>query len=133
LPLQAPDRFPLLLAAADIHLVVQRRQASDLVMPSKLGNIMAAGRPFIATALAETELGRVTLTSKAGLLTPPEDAGHLAQAIVNLAGDQEGRRKMGRQARKFAEASWGRDKILAEWEQLLYRLVNQAGRGGARI
>jgi colanic acid biosynthesis glycosyl transferase WcaI len=130
--LQAQDRFPLLLAAADIHLVVQRRQASDLVMPSKLGNIMAAGRPFIATALAETELGRVTLTSQAGVLTPPEDAGSLAQAIVNLAGDQEGRRKMGRQARKFAEAGWGRDKILADWEQLLYRLVNQAGKGRGR-
>jgi colanic acid biosynthesis glycosyl transferase WcaI len=128
LPLQSQERFPLLLAAADIHLVVQRRQASDLVMPSKVGNIMAAGRPFIATALAETELGQVTLTSQAGLLTPPEDTDSLAQAILNLARDQEARRKMGRKARKFAEAYWGRDKILAEWEQLLYRLVNQAGR-----
>ena len=78
-PLQARDRFPLLLAAADIHLVVQKHKASDLVMPSKLGNILAAGRPFIATALPETELGRVTLESQAGLLVPPEDAGSLAQ------------------------------------------------------
>jgi colanic acid biosynthesis glycosyl transferase WcaI len=133
LPLQPQERFPLLLAAADVHLVVQRGQASDLVMPSKLGNIMAAGRPFIATTLAETELGRVTLTSRAGWLTPPEDAGALAQAIVNLAGDQEARRQMGRCARKFTEASWGRDKILADWEELLYRVVNQAGRGRDRV
>jgi colanic acid biosynthesis glycosyl transferase WcaI len=129
LPLQSRERFPLLLAAADVHLVVQKRQASDLVMPSKLGNIMAAGRPFIATALAETELGRITVTSRAGRLTPPEDAGSLAQAILELARDQETRREMGLRARKFAEAWWGRDKILADWEQLLYRLVNQAGKG----
>lgn len=125
LPLQSRDRFPLLLAAADIHLVVQKHKASDLVMPSKLGNILAAGRPFIATALPETELGRVTLESRAGLLISPEDAGSLAQAIVNLARDQGARRMMGFRGRKFAEAWLGRDKIMAEWEHLLYGLVNQ--------
>jgi colanic acid biosynthesis glycosyl transferase WcaI len=126
LPVQSRDRFPLLLNAADIHLVVQKRQASDLVMPSKLGNILAAGRPFIATARPETELGRVTTESQAGLLTPPEDAGSLAQAIVHLARDEAARRKMGLRARQFAEAWLGRDKIMAEWERLLYGLVNRA-------
>ena len=129
-PLQARDRFPLLLNAADIHLVVQKGQASDLVMPSKLGNILAAGRPFIATARPETELGRVTTESQAGLLTPPEDAGALAQAIVHLAQDESARRKMGRKARQFAEARLGRDRIMAAWERLLYGLVNQARRDG---
>jgi colanic acid biosynthesis glycosyl transferase WcaI len=127
-PLQARDRFPLLLIAADIHLVVQKGKASDLVMPSKLGNILAAGRPFIATAQSETELGRVTTASRAGLLTPPEEAGPLAQAIIRLAEDDAAREKMGRRARQFAEAWLGRDKIMAEWEGLLYGLVNQARR-----
>ena len=113
------------MAAADIHLVVQKHKASDLVMPSKLGNILAAGRPFIATARPETELGRVTLESQAGLLVPPEDAGALAQAIVDLARDRDVRRKMGLKARQFAEARLGRDKIMAAWEDLLYGLVDQ--------
>jgi colanic acid biosynthesis glycosyl transferase WcaI len=125
LPIQAQQRFPLLLAAADIHLVVQKHQASDLVMPSKLGNILAAGRPFIATALAETELGRVASESQAGLLVPPEDAASLARAIVNLARDPEARKKMGSQARKFASARLGRDKILSAWEGLLVDLVKR--------
>jgi colanic acid biosynthesis glycosyl transferase WcaI len=94
-------------------------------MPSKLGNILAAGGPFIATARPETELGRVTTESQAGLLTPPEDAGALAQAIVRLAQDDGARKKMGLRARQFAEARLGRDKIMAEWEGLLYGLVNQ--------
>jgi colanic acid biosynthesis glycosyl transferase WcaI len=131
-PLQSRDRFPLLLNAADIHLVVQKQKASDLVMPSKLGNILAAGRPFIATAEPETELGRVTTESQAGLLTPPEDAGALAQAIVHLAQDEDARKKMGLRARQFAEAWLGRDKIMAEWERLLYGLVTQARRDAGR-
>ncbi len=127
-PLQSRDRFPLLLNAADLHLVVQKDRASDLVMPSKLGNILAAGRPFIATARPETELGRVTAESQAGWLTPPEDAGSLAQAIVRLARDEAARRKMGLKARQYAQAWLGRDKIMAEWEHLLYGLVDQAKR-----
>ncbi len=130
LPLQSKERFPLLMAAADIHLVVQRRQASDLVMPSKLGNILAAGRPFIATALPETELGRVTLESRAGLLVPPEDAGSLARGLMDLARDQDTRKKMGLKARNFAEERLGRDKIMESWEDLLYGLVQQARYGG---
>ncbi|MEJ2670836.1 MAG: WcaI family glycosyltransferase [Deltaproteobacteria bacterium] len=123
LPLQSRERFPLLLAAADIHLVVQKHRAADLVMPSKLGNIMAAGRPFIATALADTELGRVTLESQAGLLVPPEEAGSLAQAVLDLAGNGAVRKKMGAKARNFAEEWLERDKIMAAWENLLYGLV----------
>jgi colanic acid biosynthesis glycosyl transferase WcaI len=128
LPLQARERFPLLLATADIHLVVQKNRAADLVMPSKLGNILAAGGPFIATARPETELGRITLESQAGLLVPPEDAGALAQAILNLAREPEARKKMGYKARKFAEACLGRDRIMVKWERLFYDLVHQ-GRG----
>jgi colanic acid biosynthesis glycosyl transferase WcaI len=132
LPLQPRERFPLLLAAADIHLVVQKHRAADLVMPSKLGNILAAGGPFIATARPETELGWVTLESQAGLLVPPEDAGALAQAILQLAREKEARKKMGYKARKFAEACLGRDKIMLKWERLFHDLIHQGGRGKGR-
>ncbi|MGA7576857.1 MAG: WcaI family glycosyltransferase [Desulfobaccales bacterium] len=119
LPLQLNSRLPLLLAAADLHLVVQRREAADLVMPSKLTNIMAAGRPFIATAARSTELGRVTTESRAGLLVPPEDGRALAQAVLALAQDPGARKEMGVRARRYAEAFWDRERILGEWEEVL--------------
>jgi colanic acid biosynthesis glycosyl transferase WcaI len=125
LPLQPKERFPLLLAAADIHLVVQKHRASDLVMPSKLGNILAAGRAFIATACPDTELGQVTRESRAGVLVPPEDADALTQAIVALDGAGEQQRQLGANARQYAEARLGRDKIMAAWEQLLYDVIGQ--------
>ena len=119
LPLQLDSRLPLLLAAADLHLVVQRREAADLVMPSKLTNIMAAGRPFIATAARATELGRVTTESRAGLLVPPEDGWALAQAVLALAEDHGARKEMGIRARRYAEAFWDRERILRQWEGVL--------------
>jgi colanic acid biosynthesis glycosyl transferase WcaI len=119
LPLQSNSRLPLLLAAADLHLVVQRQKAADLVMPSKLTNIMAAGRPFIATAGEGTELARVTSESRAGLVVPPEDGRALAQAVLGLAGDPGARKEMGVRARRYAEAFWSRERILRQWEELL--------------
>ncbi len=124
LPLQAADRFPGLLAAADLHLVVQRQKAADLLMPSKLTNILAAGRPFIATATPETELGRVTAASQAGLLVPPEAAGALAQAIRKLARNRELRKVMSTRGRNYAETFWDRKQILSQWEDLLTSLAN---------
>ncbi len=48
LGLQPDDRFTELLRAADFHLIPQRSEAADLVLPSKLGGIFATGRPVIA-------------------------------------------------------------------------------------
>jgi colanic acid biosynthesis glycosyl transferase WcaI len=127
LPLQSNIRYPLLLAAGDIHLVAQKQQAADLLMPSKLANIMAAGRCFIATALPETELGRITRESRAGVSVPPEAPKALAEAILQLAADVKTRNRMGRRARGYAEAQLSRDRILARWEELFQGLVGRTG------
>jgi len=58
LPLQPLERLPAMLSAADTHLVIQKTGAADLVMPSKLTNILAVGGVAVATAEAGSELGR---------------------------------------------------------------------------
>jgi colanic acid biosynthesis glycosyl transferase WcaI len=59
-PVQSYDSLPILLAAADCHLVVQRRGAADSVLPSKLTNILAVGGNAVITADPETSLGELT-------------------------------------------------------------------------
>ncbi len=127
LPLQPEKRFPLLLAMGDIHIVIQKARVSDLVMPSKLSNIMAAGRPFIATALPGTELARVTEESQAGLLVAPEDRDALAQAILRLADGKALRQDMGKKGRRYAEAHLNRDVILSRLEGFLQGLARPSG------
>ena len=58
-PVQPLERLPRMLAAGDIHLLVQRSEAADLMMPVKLTNILAAGRPNVATAGPDTALHEV--------------------------------------------------------------------------
>lgn len=122
-PLQPLERLPLMLAAGDIHLVVQQREAADLVMPSRLTNILAAGRPSIATADPDTTLYDVLNGHDCGVIAAPGSVKELAAGIVALAEDAEMRERLGRNARQYAESNLDKDKILTEFESKLQELV----------
>ena len=63
-PLQDINEFNSMLNAANIHLVIQKSDAADLVMPSKLTNIIASGGFSIVTAELDTELGNLIENNK---------------------------------------------------------------------
>lgn len=79
LQLQPEDLLPELLNIADLHVITQDRNAADLVLPSKLGGMLASGRSILVTAETGTELA--TLLEGAAYITPPGDATALAVAI----------------------------------------------------
>jgi Glycosyltransferase len=112
-PVQPVEKLSEMLAAGDIHLVVQRREAADLVMPSKLTNIFAAGRSCVATAEPGTALYQAMADADAGLITVPEDATALAEAILVLAGDSQRREICGSNARIYAESRLDKKKLVS--------------------
>jgi len=82
LPLQTNKIFNQFLNMADVHLVLQKADASDLVMPSKLTNILSAGALSIVTANPGTTLFEVINEFRMGIVIPPEDKAALKEAIV---------------------------------------------------
>ncbi|WP_211455066.1 glycosyltransferase WbuB [Collimonas antrihumi] len=120
LDLQPMDRLNDLLGLADIHLLPQRADAADLVMPSKLTGMLASGRAVVATAHANTELGRVV--QSCGLLVVPGDADAFAVTIGNLARDPLLRKTLGLSGRRHAELHLGMDGILSRFERCCERL-----------
>jgi colanic acid biosynthesis glycosyl transferase WcaI len=123
LPLQPAERLSELLATADIHLLPQRADAADLVMPSKLTGMLASARPVVATAHPGTEVAEVV--AQCGLVVPPEDAQALAEAIVHLADDAALRKAFGQAGREYAEQNLDRDVVLRRYEAELLRLCGQ--------
>jgi colanic acid biosynthesis glycosyl transferase WcaI len=115
--LQPMDRLNDLLGLADIHLLPQRADAADLVMPSKLTGMMASGRAIVALADADTELGRVVACC--GVVVPPGSPQAFAAAIQALARDQARRVELGRLSRLYAESSLGKEAILTSYEKAL--------------
>ena len=104
MPLQPEDRFAELMRLADIHVLPQLAGAADLVLPSKLTNMLASGRPVVATAAPGTGLAQEV--HGCGLIVPPEDSAALASAIKNLAADHALRAKLGAAAGERAAERW---------------------------
>lgn len=126
LDLQPLERLNDWLGLADVHLLPQRADAADLVMPSKLTGMLASGRAVLATAMPETELGRVVTEDAAcGLVVPPENAAAMAEALRALAADPARRAELGANGRQYAERELSQDVILRRFEAQLLALVQE--------
>jgi colanic acid biosynthesis glycosyl transferase WcaI len=110
--LQPNEALGAALAAGDIHLVPQRPDAAAFAVPSKVFNIMAVGRPFVATALPDSVLWRLQRQSGAFLCVPPDDPSTFAEAVIRLADDSRLRQELGRRGREFVEAHYAKPRIL---------------------
>jgi colanic acid biosynthesis glycosyl transferase WcaI len=121
LPLQPVERLNMLLNMADIHVLPQRADAADLVMPSKLTGMLASGKPVIATALPGTEVAQVL--KDIGYVVPPGDPQLLTSAILNLAQNRNLRIKLGKRGLSFAESYFNINTVLGGFSQQLERLV----------
>ncbi len=120
IPLQPLDRLNELLNLATIHVIPQSACAADLVMPSKLGGILASGRPVIVTAAEGTELADVV--SPLGKVIPPGQADCLADTILELAYQPELQTTLGKRGRAFIEATWAKETVLERFLQVLQTL-----------
>jgi colanic acid biosynthesis glycosyl transferase WcaI len=121
LPLQPAERLNGLLNIADIHLLPQRADAADLVMPSKLTGMLASGRPVLATAHAPTALAKIV--TECGVVTPPGDTASFVDALRELERHSIARRALGAAARRYAEQNLHKDAVLMRFETQLLGCV----------
>lgn len=118
LPLQPVEKLPAMLCAADVHLVIQKRGAADLVLPSKLTGILAVGGAAVVTADPGTELHTVVAGHGVGVVVPPEDAAALVAALADLSADAGRLQTIQSAARGYAEAWLNREAVLgAAWKR----------------
>jgi colanic acid biosynthesis glycosyl transferase WcaI len=120
-PLQPYDKLSALLATADVHLVLQKKSAADLVMPSKLTGILSAGGCSIVTAEPGTSLYMVIDQHQMGILCEPENATSLAGAIdTAINSDLTVYRT---NARSYAEKYLSKEAILEQFEADLAKMA----------
>lgn len=87
LPIQPEEKLCELLNLADLHVITQAPNTADLVLPSKLGGMLASGRMVLVTADQGTELA--DLLTDAAIVVPPGDAQAIAAAIQQAARERK--------------------------------------------
>lgn len=123
LPLQPRKDLNNFLNIADIHLIPQKKEAEDLVMPSKLLAILASGKAFIAGSSEKSELGEIA--SQKGLRVNPDDFNQFKNAVDKLTKNKDLRNKLGKKARTYAVENYEKNKILASLNKKMIVEVNK--------
>lgn len=119
LPHQPRSGLSDLLNAGDVALIAFIPGMAGVSVPSRMYNVMAAGKPIIAMADEHSELALVVREEHIGWVVPPGDAEALAEAVVAAWKNPEALAAMGRRARSAAERLYSLNHILDAYERLM--------------
>jgi len=123
LPFQPYRDLPALLASADVLLVPLDSDKSQLSVPSKLYNFMAAGRPILGLAAPGSEVAAVLSERACGLSAPPDSPVEIVEAVQALRRSPDLRESYASNARRYVVEYFTRDKVLKSYEDLLTSMV----------
>jgi colanic acid biosynthesis glycosyl transferase WcaI len=109
------------LCSADIHILFQKPEVIDTVMPSKVLGMMASARPSIIIANDKSEIKPIILESGAGLFFS-EYSDNLIQDLEQLISNKEDFAKLGNKARNYVIDNFSKEKILTKMLKKLQEL-----------
>jgi colanic acid biosynthesis glycosyl transferase WcaI len=111
------------LSAADLHVVGLERGLAGYVVPSRLYGILAAGRPVIVAAEADTETAQAVTHADCGIVVPPGRPELLAAAIRRARDGEYDLAAMGARARVFVTAEADKNVALERYRRVLREVV----------
>ena len=119
LPHQARERLNTALNACDLAVISFVAGMAGISVPSRMYNIMAAGKPILAVADEESELAMVVREEQIGWVVPPGQTSSTVQAIEQASADQDCLKEMGRRARGAAEGKYSFERIVELYTRML--------------
>ncbi len=122
-PFAPRAQLPEMLAAADVGLIMQKRNVVGFNMPSKTQVLLASGRPIIASVPSEGTAAQAVRTSGGGLVVEPERPVALADAILELYNQPEKVQRLGQQGRQYALDHYSFEQALNRYESLFEQMV----------
>ena len=111
-------KIPSVLAAADAHIVTVRRGLEGVVVPSKMYEILAAGKPIVAVAPQETDVRSLGVKQGFALAADPDKPAELVSVIRLLMADSRKVKSMEAAARAAAP-SYDRVAELQKYLEIL--------------
>lgn len=122
LPQLPKDKMPMVLGASDISIVhLKRDKAFEKVIPSKLFESMAMGKPVILGVKGEA--AKIINQSRSGVCIEPENHLQMANAILALKRDVAGYRKMSNAGMNYVRCNYDRRKLAQDYLNVLSKLV----------
>ena len=103
LPSQPLPKYIQLMAASDVCLVTLDPKVKAPTVPSKIWEIMASGRPVLASVALDGDAPKIIERAGAGISVEPGNAQAMADAILKLRNEPETASGLGTAGRQFVE------------------------------
>lgn len=116
------DQLASLLASADVHILFQKTEVKDTVMPSKILGMMASARPSIVTGNAIAEPAKIFKESQGGFYESEPDKSRIMQHLQWLKNNPILAKEMGVAARAYSIDKFAKGSILERFTDELTRL-----------
>lgn len=122
LPFQPYEDLPFLLAASNVLLVPLDKEKTQLSVPSKLYNYIAAGRPILGLTDSSSEVARIINEANCGLSAESENREMIVKKILAMKNSPENCKKFGQNARQYCVEFYSKDKVLQKYESSINSL-----------
>ena len=116
------DQIASVMAAENAGLAILKKlDMFKTTYPNKVFDIMACGDPVICQI--DGVIREVVEENNAGIFAEPGDPQALADAVLQLAGDPEGCRRMGENGQRAIREKYNRDTAEAQLEQIFKEMI----------
>ena len=115
-----------LLCSADVHILFQKENSIDTVMPSKILAMMASQKPSIITGNLESEVAEVIQESKGGYYFKSDDIKGVLFTVEELMYNTALGTELGVNAREYVTTHFSRQKILSDFKVSFDKVIENS-------
>ena len=124
LPFQDESIFPEVLASADISLITMAKGTERLMVPGKIYYSMAAGSALIGIANDNSELAKIIIDNKCGIVIPPDNENKLIEALIKFKNEHQYLNNCKNNSYMAFKNNYTRYHMAKKYSKLLYQIIN---------
>lgn len=112
-----------LLCSADLHILFQKLDVIDTVMPSKILAMMSSEKPSLISGNLKSEVSTIINNSKAGKYFDTDSINNILDFVYQIKSDKLLQLNYGKNARKFVIENYSKTKILNQFNDNFLNLI----------
>ena len=112
-----------LLCSANLHILFQKNDVVDTVMPSKLLGMMASALPSVVTGSLDSEVAKVFTKSKGGYFFDANNLKEVVEAIEELLINSDLSKQMGKNAREYIVENFSASSVLKNFQNRVNKII----------
>ncbi len=124
LPSCGPDDLSDYLNSCDVAIITLLPGMAGVSVPSRMYNVLAAGKPIIAAVDDASEVAHVVREHEVGWVIPPDDSAGIVRAILDAKSEVIGRARMSIRARAAADDLYSAPRVHEQFNRLFAGLAS---------